>query len=146
MITSKISVTKEKTSGKGAVCIWYKKLRKWQKGGLIGCAIGLVFAGLTLLGLQQYHMGALPWDWVLRFHSLVSAIYIMILSIRPYAIADLATAVSIVIIYGVFGIIIGRFQQISNQYIRWVFTGLSAILLLLIYWFNFQAAILFENI
>ena len=145
MIALEIATPKEKAPRKRAKRC-YKKLRKWQWGGLIGCTAGVVFAALTVQGIQQYQMGALPCDWILRFHSSLYAIYDMILSLRPYIMADLATAGSIIIFYGGYGTIVGRFQQVANPYIRWLLTGLSVLFLLLIYWFNFQVAMLFENI
>jgi hypothetical protein len=146
VISSGISLFKDKKIKKSNNSKSYKKLKKWQLGGIIGCIAGTVFAVSTVLGLQRYQMGMMPWDWILRFHSSIAVIYAAMLSIRPYIVADLATGVSIIILYGVYGIIMGRFQQIANPYMRWVFTGLSIILLLFIYWFNFQIAMLFENI
>ena len=125
---------------------WFTNFKNWQKGCLIGCATGVVFAVLTVIGVQQYQMGALSWDWVLRFHSSPAVIFDMILPLRPYILADTATAVCIVVVYGVYGAIVGRFQQVASTPIRWLLTAFAVIFLLFIYWFNCQVAMLFEGI
>ena len=125
---------------------WFTSLRKWQKGCLTGCIAGIILAVLTVLGLHRYQMGAMPWDWVLRFHSSPAVIFDMILPLRPYILADMATAVCIVVVYGVYGAIVGRFQQVASTPIRWLLTAFAVIFLLFIYWFNFQVAMLFESI
>ena len=125
---------------------WFTNLRKWQKGYLIGCITGIVLAVLAVLGLHQYQMGTTLSDWVLRLHSSPAVIFDTILPLRPYIVADLATAGSIVVIYGVYGDIVGRFQQVTSTPIRWLLTAFAVIFLLFIYWFNFQVAMLFENI
>ena len=125
---------------------WFTNLKKWQKGCLLGCATGIVFAALTVLGVQQYQMGSLPWDWVLRFHSSPASIFDTILPLRPYILAYMTTAISIVVVYGVYGAIVGRFQQVASPPIRWLLSGFAVLFLLFIYWFNFQVAMLFENI
>ena len=96
---------------------WLGNLKKWQTGGLIGCAVGVIIAVLIVLGVHHYQMGVLPWDWVLRFHSLPAVLFNTILPLRPYILADLAAAVSIIIVYGGYGVIVGKFQQLDTSYI-----------------------------
>jgi hypothetical protein len=68
----------------------------------------------------------------------------MILSLRPYILADLATALSIVVIYGVYGAVAGRFQQVVSVPKRWILTGFAVLFLAFIYWFDYQVAMLLE--
>ena len=145
MTTSEIAEQQDKELIKSPRT-WFINLKKWQKGCTIGCAVGIVFASLTVLGVQQYQMGSLPWDWILRFHSSPAAVFDTILPLRPYILADLATAVSIIIVYGIFGAVVAKFQQVVSTNRRRLLTGFAVLFLIFVYWFNYQIAILFENI
>ena len=116
---------------------WFINLKKWQKGGLIGCAVGVVFATLMVLALDQYPSGPLMCEWVLRLHLLL---YVILVFTIPYHSIWVycAGAGVMIVAYGGYGAIVGRFQQVANPRIRWLLTGLSALFLLYIYWFNLQ--------
>jgi len=114
---------------------WFRNLKKWQKGGLIGCAVGVFFATLMVLALDQYPSWPLMCEWVFRLHLLL---YVILVLTIPYHWVYCAGAGVMIVTYGGYGAIVGRFQQVANPCVRWLLTGLSALFLLYIYWFNFK--------
>ncbi len=131
---------------------WFKNLKKWQKGGLIGCAVGLLLAGMIIPGAHPYEDP--PWVWIYNFHIVPFAIvdvivsdiigsitHIYIMYIYNPTVWFLCGGLgAVVVCYGGFGAIVGRTQQMTNPFSRWLLTGLLAFFLLFIYWFNFQVA------
>jgi len=124
---------------------WFKNLKKWQKGGLIGCAVGLLLACILLLISPPSHYNSLGE----RIAYLHGALYILpgILTIILYgdiggAVLDYGGAVSIIIFYGGLGAIFGRFQQIDNPARKWLLTAVLALFLLLFYVIHFVTYII----
>jgi hypothetical protein len=120
---------------------WFKNLKRWQKGGLISGAVGLLIACLLMLLLvlgillpsrQAENVG---WYIVYLHHSL----YLICGGIIP------VLAVAIVTVYGGFGALMGVIQQMANPLRRWGLTGLLALFLPFIYWFNYQLAMALEH-
>jgi hypothetical protein len=116
---------------------WFKNLKKWQKGGLIGCGVGVLFACLSILSYIQ------AWYWWQKLHAFL---FVFFLFPVPYSMRYLGFisffVLSVVIIgcYGGFGALMGRVQQMANPFWKWLLTGLLILFLLFIYWFNFQVA------
>jgi len=129
---------------------WFRNLKKWQKGGLIGCAVGVLFAcsmmlSLTLeLYLDSREAGDLGW-WIIKLHGFLYFISEAIIPFRPFKWVIYGLAGIIVVVYGGYGAILGRFQQLASPRVRWLLTGLSVLFLLFIYWFNFQVAMWLEH-
>jgi len=129
---------------------WFINLKKWQKGGLIGCAVGVLFACLLMLGLilgrylDSHEVWNVGW-WIIRLHCSLHVIFALFMRL-PYLMPDFATSGAIVVCYGGFGAIVGKVQQMTNPFWKWLLTGLLVIFLLFIYWFNLQVARWAENL
>ena len=94
---------------------WFKNLKKWQKGGLIGCAVGILLAVIIILTLHQDSLGEWVQDslgeWVANFHSIFFIIIWAYLG--EYSLTwsvVYGASVAIVIFYGGLGALFGRFQ------------------------------------
>ena len=127
---------------------WFKNLKKWQKGGLIGCAVGLFFACLMMLPLTQ-GIDSWTWivrDWVANFHAIF-----LILSVglsyfwgpsetSPHAATVILYewSAAIVVFYGVLGILTGGVQQMASPIWKWLLTALLALFLLGFYVMNYN--------
>lgn len=122
---------------------WFKNLKKWQKGGLIGCAVGILLAVIIILTLHQDSLG----EWVANFHSIFFIIIWAYLgqSSLTWSVVY-GASVAIVIFYGGLGALFGRFQQMTSPSPKWLLTALLALFLLFIYWFNFQVAMWLEHL
>jgi hypothetical protein len=120
---------------------WFKSLKRWQKGGLIGGAAGLLIACLMMLSLilaiylNSWEAGDVGWCIVYLHHSL----YLICGGIIP------VLAVAVVAVYGGFGALMGVIQQMANPFRRWGLTALLALFLPFIYWFNYQIAMALEH-
>jgi hypothetical protein len=119
---------------------WFKSLKKWQKGGLIGGAVGLLIACVLMLSiLLELYLGSY-WAqavgrWLTYLHD---SLYLICGGITP------VLAVAIVAVYGGFGALMGAIQQMANPFRRWGLTALLALFLPFIYWFNYQLAMALE--
>ncbi len=106
---------------------WKKNLKKWQKGGLIGCAVGILFAILMITNPGHES----PGGWIVDFHSIFFALlYITFYSPK---IVMWGGSVAIVVLYGGLGAILGKIQQGTNTFWKWSLTALLALFLLLFY-------------
>jgi hypothetical protein len=118
---------------------WFKNLKKWQRGGLIGCATGLLFAVIILLSPQGisrpdwWELG----QWLFNFHMVLffPAILLTFMmnifeSQAGYNFILYGGSATIVVLYGGFGATVGRVQQLSNPVWKWLLTALLALLLL----------------
>jgi len=140
----------------GRLIVWFKNLKKWQKGGLIGCGVGLFFASLILLiytvawyldsWIVYFNIGAFVIsDIIMNIIDRIKDTHVHIGYIWNPTIPFLCVGlVAMVVCYGGFGAIVGRVQQVTNPRIRWLLTGILAIFLMLIYWFNFLVAMWFK--
>jgi hypothetical protein len=115
---------------------WFKNLKKWQKGGIIGIAVGLIIACLLLFILNPSDYNS-PGERLAYLHTIlyVPALFIgwIVYGDLGGHIVDYIGAGTIVIFYGALGALFGRFQQIEKPTRKWVLTGLLALLLLLFY-------------
>jgi hypothetical protein len=116
---------------------WFKNLKKWQQGGLIGCAVGLFFACIIILSPHTLV------EWIANFHTIFFILVAILLSGLDLSEMSLVSGVlaAIVIFYGVLGILVGRVQQMANPFGKWLLTALLALFLLFIYWLSFQMVI-----
>jgi hypothetical protein len=109
---------------------WFKNLKKWQKGGLIGCAVGLLLAAIIIL--SPYSLQRL----IESFHEMCYLPPVIIAlswwdeTSTGYAIVEYGGPAAIVIFYGVLGALFGRFQQITKPVWKWSLTALLALFLL----------------
>jgi len=59
---------------------WFKNLKKWQKRGLIGCAVGLLFACLLMLTVILDLDSAwerILWKWITDLHASLHVIFVL---------------------------------------------------------------------
>jgi hypothetical protein len=66
---------------------WFRKLKRWQKGGLIGCIIGFIFAVFLIISLINaldstftYKVGM----GITRLHMLLNEMSEAITPFRPF--------------------------------------------------------------
>lgn len=117
---------------------WFKNLKKWQKGGLIGCAVGILFAVIIILSPSKDSLG----EWITAFHE----IFFLLLHVMVYEylgsgimydygadIIEYGGSAAIVILYGGFGALWGRIQQGTSSFWKWLLTTLLTLFLLLFY-------------
>ena len=117
---------------------WYQNLKKWQKGGLIGCAVGILFAVIIILSPTEDSLG----EWIAGFHE----VFFIIFHVMVYKylgsgimydygadIIEYGGSAAIVILYGGFGALWGRIQQGTSTFWKWSLTALLAFFLLLFY-------------
>ena len=117
---------------------WFKNLKKWQKGGLIGCAVGILFAVIIILSPSKDSLG----EWITDFHY----IFFILLHVMVYKylgsgimydyganIIEYGGSLTIVIFYGGLGALWGRIQQNTKFFWKWPLTVLLALFLLLFY-------------
>ena len=114
----------------GRLTIWFKNLKKWQKGGLIGCGVGILLAAIVIIEPG----GRSPGGWIINFH----AIFYMLLFITFYSseIVCGGGAGAIAIFYAGLGAIWGAIQQINNPYWKWPLITLLALFLAAFYTVN----------
>ena len=109
---------------------WYQNLKKWQKGGLIGCVLGILLAAIVIIepGVRS------PGGWIIDRHIIFFIIFlgIAIEHNSPY-MHLCAGALVIVIFYGGLGAIEGRIQQINTPFWKWSLTALLALFLAAFY-------------
>jgi hypothetical protein len=115
---------------------WYKNLKKWQKGGLIGFIVGIILACITILSPYQDSLG----EWLTNFHAALAFLSLSCTFFWPGDETRSAATVFtvefgclIVILYGGLGAVWGRIQQMVNPIWKWLLTALLALLLLLFY-------------
>lgn len=114
---------------------WYTNLKKWQKGGLIGCALGLLLAVIIILSPTKDSLGELITD----FHEVIFlTIHILLYLVDPAeqlsgSVVAYGGSLAIVILYGGLGALWGKIQQINNPFWKWPLTALLALFLLLFY-------------
>jgi hypothetical protein len=119
---------------------WFKNLKKWQKGGLIGCAVGLFFVCLTtalffISILTDTDLSGIVLKGILSLHF-----FLFITCLGSW----IGCAVAMVVLYGGFGAIVGRVQQVTSPFWRWLLTALLAVFLLVVYSFSFILGWWFE--
>ena len=109
---------------------WYKNLKMWQKGGFIGCALGILLAAIVIIepGVRS------PGGWIIDRHIIFFIIFLGIaINLNNIYIYLCAGSLVIVIFYGGLGAILGKVQQIHNPLWKWLLTALLALFLLLFY-------------
>jgi len=146
---------------------WFRNLKKWQKGGLIGCAVGLFFVCLAIVLFSTYRfppsiilppsilhiLYALPGAWTV-LGLIVMLNFVLAIALLPtgFYIESAALVVGIIVVFycvfgGAFGAIVGRVQQVTSPFWRWLLTALLALLalfLLFAYLSSFEAVWSFE--
>jgi len=117
---------------------WFIKLKKWQKGGLIGLVIGfvIVFFMVVVIIIDPEHRGFSELEDLHGFIFLISGWIGDFNRILDIPVGSLLT----IVCYSCFGAIVGRVQQLASTLWRWLLTSILVILLLFIYWFNLQVA------
>ena len=114
---------------------WYQNLKKWQKGGLIGCAVGILFAVIIILSPTEDSLG----EWITDFHEVFFlTIHILLYLVDPAeqlsgSVGAYGGSLAIVILYGGLGALWGRIQQGTSTFWKWSLTALLAFFLLLFY-------------
>jgi hypothetical protein len=119
---------------------WFKNLKKWQKGGLIGCAVGLFFVCLTIVLFFIATPSDLSWIVLKGILSLHFFLFITCI----YGGFWIGCVVAMVVLYGGLGAIVGRVQQVTSPFWRWLLTALLAVFLLVVYYFSFILGWWFE--
>jgi len=145
---------------------WFRNLKKWQKGGLIGCAVGLFLVCLTIVLFFTWRfppsiilppsilhiLYALPGAWiVLELIGMLNFVLCIAL-LYGFYIESAPLGVGIVVVFycvfgGAFGAIVGRVQQVTSPFWRRLLTALLALLalfLLFAYLFSFEFIRSFE--
>jgi uncharacterized membrane protein len=140
---------------------WFRNLKKWQKGALIGCAVGLFLVCLAIILFLYFPPHIIPPPSIpytilsaLRGATIVLVLTGMLnlmLGIALFRIESAAPVVGIIVFYcvfgGVFGAIVGRVQQVASPFWRWLLTALLSLLalfLLFAYLFSFEFVWSFE--
>ena len=121
----------------GKLVVWYKNLKKWQKGGLIGCAVGILLAVIIILSPHRDSLG----EWITDFHKIFFlTLHVIIYTISSRIMYDYGALIveyggclAIIILYGGLGAIGGRIQQIDNALWKWPLTALLALFLAAFY-------------
>ena len=121
---------------------WFKNLKKWQKGALIGCGVGLLIVCLIVYVLMVNGVREISLDrpggivklWILLLHwllawpsFLLSMIFLQDYSWVFYICVWALLGAILVVFYGGFGAIMGRIQQLTNPVWKWLQTGLLAL-------------------
>jgi len=127
---------------------WFRNLKKWQKGGLIGCAVGLFLVCLAIVVFFKYTFPPsieLPPGILHRLYAFPGALIGMlnfvlcIALLYPFYmgsnIGSAPLVVGIIVVFycvfgGAFGAIVGRVQQVTSPFWRWLLTALLALLAL----------------
>ena len=134
---------------------WFRNLKKWQKGGLIGCAVGLFLVCLAIILFLYFPPHIIPPPSIPYniLYALPGAMIVLgligmlnlVLGIALFYIESAAPVVGIIVFYcvfgGVLGAIVGRVQQVTSPFWRWLLTALLALLalfLLFAYLFSFE--------
>jgi len=121
---------------------WFKNLKKWQKGGLIGCAVGLFF---VCLAIASFFVGTLiNTDLPGMVLKGILSLHFFLFIIGHSTGSWIGCAVAMVVLYGGFGAIVGRVQQVTSPFWRWLLTALLAVFLLVVYSFSFIIGWWFE--
>jgi hypothetical protein len=135
---------------------WFKNLKKWQKGGLIGCAVGFFLVCLAIVLFFTYTfppsilyiLDALPGAWIV-LRLIVMLNFVLAISLfYPFSTALVAGIIVFYCVFGgAFGAIVGRVQQVTSPFWRWLLTALLALLalfLLFAYLSSFEIVWSFE--
>ena len=115
--------------------VWYKNLKKWQKGGLIGCVVGILLAAIVILSPHRDSLG----EWITNFHEIFFLIIHGLLYLvdpaeqLPGSVVSYGGSAAIVILYGGLGAIWGKSQQVTNPFWKWLITALLALFLAAFY-------------
>jgi hypothetical protein len=124
---------------------WFRNLKKWQRGGLIGCAVGLAIICLftyaciindTPGGACVSRPGGLIKLLIYFGHSWLSFLFSRIPLLHSYyddPVMDVLFGAFLVVLYGGSGAIVGRVQQMLDPVRKWLITGLLALFLLILY-------------
>ena len=140
---------------------WFRNLKKWQKGGLIGCAVGLFLVCLAIVLFFTYTfppsilhiLCALPGAMiVLQLIVMLNFVLAIALLYGGWYIESAPLVVGIIVVFycvfgGAFGAIVGRVQQVTSPFWRRLLTALLALLalfLLFAYLSSFEAVWSFE--
>jgi sorbitol-specific phosphotransferase system component IIC len=113
---------------------WFRKLKRWQKGGLIGLIIGIILACIILLSPSSHSLGR--WIEDINTPCYVLAAFVGFFwdeSSTQKVIVEYGGAASVIIFYGVVGALLGRSQQIVDPSWKWLLTTLLIFVLLGIY-------------
>jgi len=116
------------------VTMWFKRLKKWQKGGLLGLFAGIIIACIILLSPHNHPL--VRWIDNINTPCYVLAAFVAFFwdeTLTGKNIVEYGGAASIIIFYGVLGALFGRFQQIAKPYWKWLPTTLLILFLLGIY-------------
>jgi len=119
---------------------WFRNLKKWQKGGLIGCAVGLF---LVCLAIASFFIGT-PTDLLGIVLKGILSLHFFLFVTCIYMGSWIGCVVAMVVLYGGFGAIVGRVQQVTSPFRRWLLTALLAVFLLVVYSFSFIIGWWFE--
>jgi hypothetical protein len=118
---------------------WFKNLKRWQKGGLIGCAVGIFFACVLISFPQDIaSLWYEIWEWLLSLHILLVAVIMSLQYFVPLQWVNCVFTVIIIVFYGGFGAVIGKTQQLGSLALRWLITGLLILFILFIYSVGFM--------
>jgi hypothetical protein len=121
---------------------WFRNLKKWQKGGLIGLVIGVILGPLALYLMVWGLCPHVVYTWVFYTHlllvisvSFINGFYNSVFGFSPtfFELKDMMSSIAILVFYGGLGAIAGLIQQSAKPFIKWPLTGLLALLLLLFY-------------
>ena len=109
-------------------------LKKWQKGGVIGFAIGIIIACFLILS-TTFNLGESVWKWLLYLNA---SLYVICKDITFINLKWFYYGLSgiMIIIYTAFGIIIGKVQQVNRPLTRRLLSVLIALVLIIYFVFN----------
>ena len=115
---------------------WFKNLKKWQRGALIGCAVGFVIVCLIVYVLQASNLVS----YIVKLFMLLLHYWLALPSFwlwdhgyMSYMGSWVLLGAMLVVFYGGFGAIVGRIQQMTSRAWKWRLTGLLALCLIVFY-------------
>ena len=115
---------------------WFNNLEKWQKGVLIGCAVGLLIACLIVYVLQASNLVSYMvklFIILLHYWIALPSFWLWDHGYMSYPGSWVLLGAILVVLYGVLGAILGRIQQMTSRAWKWRLTGLLTLCLIVFY-------------
>ena len=125
---------------------WFKNLKKWQKGGLIGLGIGVILGFFVCpLAVWIPYVSSVVSIPILSIHFVFTNV-VWLIHPGPTSAGGYEHYImpgAMVVLYGGLGAIAGKIQQSAKLLKKWLLTGFLALFLLLFYFSSLLTLFLF---